>query len=156
MLGNKQSTASNDLLSSSDSKKIVRRGCSLINWLFRQGPDYVRLDTPSPSTGQLFARTLMDVCEDGEQSAPVLVSMIFCLRWPHYFYRIEHFQILFLIGDIFFIALPLHLSSTCISRFLIFISHSLLPHHPQFTHEISSNSSSQGDPCNPLRILLVT
>ena len=98
MLGNHQSTASNDFLSSSDSKKTVRRGCSLINWIFRRGPDYVRLDSPAPSTGQPFARPLIDICEDGDQSAPVLVSMIFCLLWPHYFYRIEHFQILSLTG----------------------------------------------------------
>lgn len=97
ILENHQTTAGNDL-SSSDSKKIVRRGCSLINRLFLRGPDYVCLDTPAPSTGQLFERTLMDICEDGDQSAPVLASMISCLLWPHYFYRIEHFQILSLTG----------------------------------------------------------
>nr|XP_048284794.1 rho GTPase-activating protein 20-like [Myodes glareolus] len=56
----------------SNSKKTVRRGCSLINWIFRRGPDYVRLDSPAPSTGQPFARPLMDIYEDGDQSALVL------------------------------------------------------------------------------------
>ncbi|XP_040587607.1 rho GTPase-activating protein 20-like [Mesocricetus auratus] len=55
----------------SHSEKTVRRRCSLINWIFRRGPDYVRLDTPGPNTGR-FGRTLMDTGEDGELSATVL------------------------------------------------------------------------------------
>lgn len=75
MLGNHHTIASNDLHSSSDSKKTIRRRCSLINWIFRRGPDYVRLDTPAPNTGY-FGKALMDIGEDDELSAPVLVTIV--------------------------------------------------------------------------------